>query len=283
MTKTITRNLFFIALVSLLMSSCSTSFYQVYKTQPDENLESTKKGLVYEDENCKIAYNLWAAEGDIGFLIYNKTDENIYLDLTESFFVVNDMAQDYYKNRVYANSKSVARSVSTETSASKSVTGFNMFGLLQNNQIQASTNVGTSGASGTTVSIKEAIVVTIPPKTAKVIDEYTINSTLYRDCDLYRYPRKNQIQTVTFNKEDSPIVFSNRIAYSKGADEALTRIENEFYVNAITNYTKKEMIESKRDEFCGEKDRHSSDYFKDVAPNKFYVPYKKSSTKTLKH
>ena len=283
MTKRITQNLFFLALVSILFSSCSTSFYQVYKTVPDANLQTTEQGLVYEDEFCKISYNLWANQGDIGFLFYNKTDENIYIDLTESFFIANGMAYDYYKNRVYASSKSVASSVSTGASASKSVAGFNMFGLLQNNQVQASTNASTSGASGASVSIKEAVVITIPPKTAKVIDEFSISSSLYRDCDLFRYPNNNQINTVTFNKNNSPLVFSNRIAYSKGEETALTRIENEFYVNAITNYPEKQAIESIREEFCGEQDYHPTRYFKDATPNGFYLPYTKSGSNTKKH
>lgn len=283
MTKRITRNLFFLALVSILFSSCSTSFYQVYKTVPDANLQATEQGLVYEDEFCKISYNLWANQGDIGFLFYNKTDENIYIDLTESFFIANGIAQNYYKNRVYASSKSIASSVSTGAALSKSLSGFNVFGLLQTNQVQASKNVSTSGASGLSVSFTEEEVITIPPKTAKVIDEYSINSILYRDCDLHRFPGNNQIHTVSFNKNNSPLVFGNRIAYTKGESTELTRIENDFYVNAITNYPESKAIESKTEEFCDQKDHNPTRYFKDATPNGFYLLYTKSRSDTKKH
>jgi len=283
LTKTTIRNLFSIALLSILFSSCSTSFYQVYKAEPDANLQTTDQGIVYEDEFCKIQYNLWANQGDIGFLFYNKTDENIYIDLTESFFIANGIAYDYYKNRVYTSSESVAGTVSTGASAASAVTGVNVFGFLQTNKVKANKSLSTSGAKGSSISFTEEEVLTIPPKTAKVINEYSIKSTIYRDCDLYRYPNNNQIHTVSFNKDNSPLVFGNRIAYTKGNETELTRIKNEFYVNAITNYPEKQAIESRRDEFCGEKDSYSSEYFIHAASNSFYIPYTKAKNVTKKH
>lgn len=283
MTKTSIKKLFFIALISILFSSCSTSFYQVYEAKPDASLQTTDQGLVYEDEFCRISYNLWADQGDIGFLFYNKTDENIYMDLTESFFIANGIAHNYYRNRTFSSSKSIASSVSTGAAASQAIAGFNVFGLLQSNEVQGSKNVSTSGTSGTSVSFTEEAIITIPPKTAKVISEYNINSTIYRDCDLYKYPNNNQVHTVRFQKENSPLVFGNRIAYSKGEETTLTRIENEFYVNAITNYPEKQAIESRTDEFCGQKDRYPTEYFKHVAPNNFYLPYTKKKNDAKKH
>lgn len=77
------------------LSSCSKEFYQVL-TAESKSVETQQTGMVYEDENCKITYNLWAPHGNAGFIFYNKTDKNIIVDLKECFFVFNGYANDYY-------------------------------------------------------------------------------------------------------------------------------------------------------------------------------------------
>ena len=79
-------------------------------------------------------------------------------------------------------------------------------------------------------------IVTIPSGTLKFISEYNINESLYRDCDLLRYPKRSQVRTLQFMKDDSPYVFSNRIAYRVGESAEPVQFENEFYVSEITNY-----------------------------------------------
>ncbi len=65
-------------------------------------MKSNENSLIYEDDNCIVSYNLWAERGDIGFRCYNKTNSNIYVNLEESFFILNGIAHDYFKNRVYS-------------------------------------------------------------------------------------------------------------------------------------------------------------------------------------
>ena len=271
-TMTTTKNLFIIAFLSILFSSCSTTFYQVYKTETDADLKTANQQLIYEDADCKISYNLWDNQGDIGFMFHNKTNQNIVVNLEESFFIVNGIAHNYYKDRIYTNTSAIGSSVTTEASASKLVSGTNFIGMLQGSQGLSS--IGTSGRS---VAYTEAKTMIIPPKTAKIIKEYSINNTLYRDCDLYKYPRKSQIKTLNFGKNDSPLVFNNRIAYSQGESTDLVRVENSFYVSAITNYPENELLESRKEEVCGEKVVHPTKYLKEAAPNKFYLRYIKAN------
>ena len=98
------RNLFCCNIVILtlviMLSSCSKEFYQVL-TAESKSVETQQTNMVYEDENCKITYNLWAPHGNAGFIFYNKTDKNIIIDLKECFFVFNGYANDYYLNRSY--------------------------------------------------------------------------------------------------------------------------------------------------------------------------------------
>jgi hypothetical protein len=269
-----TKKNLLMALISILLTSCvSTNYYQVYKAKPSDKLLLKENFLVYEDENCKVYYDLWKEGGNIGFQFYNKTDENIYLNLEESFFILNGVSYDYYRNRIFTNSTSTGAIVTREATASKSVTGNNYLDLQQTNRISATNTVGLTTSSGSSVSFSEKKIACIPSKTSKIITEYNINISLFRDCDLFKYPTRNQIKSMTFSKEESPIVFSNRIAYKIGQNDNLIRLENEFYVSEISNYPESEMVESKYEEYCGQKRLYMSQYFKDASADKFYIKY----------
>jgi hypothetical protein len=232
-----------VVLLAMMFSSCvSTSYYQIYKATPTDTTQLQDNLLVFEDENCQISYNLWDEGGNIGFRFYNKTNENIYLNLEESFFVFNGLAHNYFKNRVYTNS---------------SGTGNNIVN------------------SAYSITFNEEKIVCIPPKSTKFISEYSINKTLYRDCDLFKYPTKKRVKTKSFTIENSPFIFSNRITYSIGTSKNMIRLVNEFYISEITNYPEGELIEFKQEEFCGEKSGQSLMYINKTANDKFYIRYMK--------
>ena len=65
--------------------------------------------------------------------------------------------------------------------------------------------------------------------------------------------QKKQIKTKTFSKTDSPLVFSNKIAYFMDLPEKLIVFDNSFFISEITNYAEKEAFYSKTDEYCGKK------------------------------
>jgi len=267
-----------ISLIVVLSTSCATpAFYQVCKTTPESNITMKDNLLVYEDNNCKVFYNLWGDGGSVGFQFYNKTEINIYLNLEECFFISNGVANNYFKNRVYTYSTNTG---STQ-SVAKSMTGINYLQLIQTNN--ASVNVMSS--NGRSISSKEDNIICIPALTSKIIKEYSVTETPYRDCDLLRNPNKKQIKTLTFEKGNSPIVFSNRIEYKVGQTGAPIKFENRFFVSEITNYPKSEIVESKDDKYCGEvisTTNEKIEYFKNVSPDKFYIKYSWSSTE-FKH
>jgi hypothetical protein len=269
-----TQNLLFLGFISILFSSCvTTSYYQVYKSAHSDKIKLEESNLVYEDDNCKVLYNLWTEGGDIGFKFYNKTDKNIYLNLEESFFVFNGYANNYFKNRVYTNSSNSGSTVSYGANVSKSVTGFNYLDLIQTNQISVSKSSGVISSKGYAVSTNEEKIICIPSKASKIISEYSINESLIRSCDLYKYPSKKQVKTISFQKNESPFVFSNRLTYSVGQNTNPIQFENEFYVMEITNYPEKEFMVLKTEEYCGQKSYAYKNYFNYAAPNKFYIKY----------
>jgi hypothetical protein len=261
-------------MVALLTSCAPTSFYQVYQTIPSKELKGKDNYLAYEDDNCRVSYDLWDEGGYIGFHFYNRTDKNIYLDLGESFFILNGMAFDYFKNRTITESQSSGVTKSGAVSASKTVSSINAWNLPQINQIQAIGGLNIEASSGHSVSYNEEKIICIPSRTSKIISEYKINTSLYRDCDLLRYPSKRQIKSSeSFTKEDSPFIFSNRIAYRVGESDNLKRFENEFYVSEITNCRESEVLKSDYDEFCGQKSNDVVKYFRNSSPDKFYIQY----------
>jgi hypothetical protein len=262
--------LLLICVYGIVLSSCVTSsYYQVYKIQPTSEVKQSGNSLVYEDENCKVFYDFWGEGGDVGFLIYNKSDKDILVDMKESFFISNGIAYDYFKNREFTSFNSTSQSSMYSYSASNTysaiasiidaiaVSGYNYQGFKQTNSVAAGLGAGKSvtyGASAGSnvsntssrgVSIKEKDIIYIPSKSAKVISEYNINENLYRDCNLFLKPSKKQIKTSDFMEENSPFVFSNRITYLVDGQSAPVKIEQHFFVSEITNYPEKEIIELK--------------------------------------
>jgi hypothetical protein len=268
------RKLLYAISMALLMTSCATtSFYQVYNVKSNQETITKTDNLFFEDENCKISYNLWANGGNIGFDIYNKTDENIYLNLNESNFLLNGFAYDYYKNRTFTTSESKAASASKTSTGSVAVTVINAYNNIQTNQVKRSSSANFSTSVGYAVTIKEDPIISVPAKTTKRISEYSINSSLIRDCDLFKYPSRKTTTTKSYSVEESPIKFSNIITYeSKG--ERIT-VQNEFYVSEIANYPALDFFEYKRDEYCGQKSMSKTKYYKFYDTDKFYINYRK--------
>lgn len=267
--------LYTIGLVLFMTSCATTSFYQVYNVKPINESITNVDELFFEDENCKISYNLWGNSGNIGFNFHNKTDDKIYVNLNESSFILNGFANDYFKNRTFTTSESKSASASKTSAGSVAITGIYTYNNIQTYQSQGSRTANLSSSAGYAVSIKEDSVICVPPKTTKVISEYSINSSLVRSCDLLKYPRAKEIRTISYTVEKSPIVFSNRITYKINGDSRL--IENEFFVSEITNYPETEFIESKYDEYCGQKSAYQTEYHKFYGASKFYVKYDKGT------
>lgn len=259
-------------LLLCLLASCNavTTYYQIYETK-SETVKLSGNAIVFEDNNCRISYNLWSESGNAGFSFYNKTNDVIYLQLDESFYVINDKAFDYYQNRIFINTSNTA-SKTTKT------TGFSQLGWLALSGYN-STTLATNSTSG--VEIIEAKIIAIPSKTSKTISEFNINETVFRDCDLLRFPSSKQNSNKTFSEQSTPIRFYNTITY-KLADK-VNKVKNDFYVSGITNIASKDAFKQEKNAFCNQKNGNTISVFKDSAPAKFYVTYTKNQADTWKY
>ena len=68
-----------VGLVCLGMISCKTNYYQVYEVKSN-TLNQKDNSLVYENSDVRVLYNLWSANGAIGFVFENKTDHSQWRD-----------------------------------------------------------------------------------------------------------------------------------------------------------------------------------------------------------
>lgn len=286
------RFLFLIAVCTALSSCAPTTYFQMYQTQPVTDITMRDNCMVFEDENCEILYNFWKEYGEIGFVFCNKTTENIYLHLDECFYVKNGFAYDYYRNRVYTNSKSYVTSTQltniyssyvTNSNASANVNYYqiglygtgNAYGnqtIYKNGYVFGSAGTMTNTSSHSE-SIAEKRIICIPPRSSKIITEFDIKNSIYRSCDIYRNPGRKDPHSVTFNKDNTPLTFGNRIAYSIGNGEELIRVDNEFYVSKISNYSSFDITTLERVEECGIKKDKEVRVFKESGPNQFFIRY----------
>ncbi len=257
------RKLIPLCICILSFTSCSNSYYyQRYKTNFSENLKLEDKNIVYQDANCLISYDLWQENGNIGFSFYNKTNEDLTIDLEKSFFILNGNANNYFRNRSYTETN--IKSISTKRGAN-----------ISNDNTEIIASKTSTNTQGTEVTFLEQNKIIIPPRTYKIIAEYSINGALYRDCELIKYPTRKEIKTRNFTSETSPFVFSNRISYYLSNKDNPININNEFYVSEITNYPENEFIKFIPDTTCNEQLTLKIMNFVHKAPSNFYLKYRR--------
>ena len=267
----------------LSFQSCGSyyEYLQVLSTKPtNENSPITKTngGILYEDDDCAIFYKFWNKGGNPGFEFYNKTDKIIYIDLSKTFFIKNGTAFDYFQQQTITNTKSssvsTAETESYSLSATSSYSGSisqyyaGNFGYLPTTSLSpitssASASKTKSFSAMATKSFSKAItighstslsttnnpILSIPPKSSKVICNFSITTNEIVNCNLKSYPEK--YSTIEYTEENSPIVFANFITFKVGENSQYKNIENEFYVSKISNYVRQYVSNYvKRDKTC---------------------------------
>jgi hypothetical protein len=264
--------------IAMSLSSCGAyyNYIQVLTAKPMNNTKQTTAkngGMVYEDENCAIFYKFWSNGGDAGFEFYNKSKSIIYIDLSKTFFIKNGVAYDYYTDKTVTNTKSshttttksetyglsATRSYSASisqhysghrpaTTYAPTATNVQVSGGISATALKRNTtSTTTSTGNSTSVSVASSPILAIPPKSSKVVRQFSLISHEYISCDLQYYPAEND--KITFTKENSPLVFSNYITFKVG--EKTKTVENSFYVAEICNYVKYDVTDYiKREKIC---------------------------------
>jgi len=277
------------------------TYYQVYKTVP-EKLTTSGDVLVYEDDNCKILYNLWSEGGNVGFVFTNKTDKTIYINKAECFFVLNGFSYDYYKNRIYSSSSSIgiasgqegffssSYSYGTSRTGQRSAGEIDLLnvsaGYIKTSSASVSTTTAESASNvnivgdfkmksfskASSLSFSEPPIIRVAPNSAVIVTEYDITGRRFKNCDTEKYPKKTS--SVQFTKDNSPFVFFNRICYCTTSEcTNPVYVTNNFYVNEIVNMTEGSFYERDYEYDCGKKSQTKVNFYNHYAPNNFFIKY----------
>ena len=92
-------------------------------------------------------------------------------------------------------------------------------------------------------------ILSIPPKSSKIISNFSITSQEIIDCNLKYYPEK--YSKIEYTTENSPIIFANYITFKIGEDAPYKNVKNDFFVNEISNYATHEITNyNKREKTC---------------------------------
>ena len=281
----------FVMLCSLGIVSCKTNYYQVYSVNTD-GAKQVDNSLVFKNEDCRVYYNLWSNNGKINFAFSNKTDKDIFINFGQTFFIKNSFAIDYYQGRIYSEQSYVQ----TTSAYGTSKTTLNGNGLWGNNiykeDISVISNAGLLKlikSNSTAVTTKEKEIVCIPAKCFKIFSYYSADPSKVVTCDDKKDFPKSKAFIHDYDKQTSPLIFTNRIAYGFNKNEVAEKhIENTFWISSITNYSQKAATEKVYEEqLCAKKNKKSKAYdshttnqykirqFKIGGPNKFYKFYQK--------
>ncbi len=263
--------IYYFVVLMIVMSSCTSLYYQFYKTAPIGDIIKVDNKLVFENDDCRVIYDFWSEGGNVGFTFLNKTDEIIQIKLDKCFFVLNGFANDYFKNREFTYSSTTSLLNSSTNSSTTSTAIVNSAALGQITSISKTSNrLSSSGHSVTTHEEKDVF---IPPHSVKYISEYIINNSLYRDCDMSLTPTKKQKIPIKFSLENSPYIFRNLITYSLGESADSKKVDNGFYVQEISNCPESEAFKLEYETICGHETMKQIKVFKIASPDMFYVKY----------
>jgi hypothetical protein len=252
------------------MSTKQYVYYQLYQVKSQKSNVEKYDDLVYEDSCCIITYNLWKNKGDIGFTIYNKTNKLIKVDLSQSYFILNGFAYDYYRSKTFTQSETTTNTITnTETSAINNL-------ILPGKTLHTKKKLQGKTYENSETTVEQTIV-KIPYKASKLISCYNINSIVLRDCGLYLYPLKDQSARKSYTIKNTPLKFSNRICYSINGVE--NKISHDFFISEISNYPSTDFFMKVDEKFCDED--FEKEVFKYYSPDKFYLRYTQYSP-TLK-
>lgn len=277
-----TANIFFRATVFLIIAvsftSCAQNFYQIYEVEA-ENLESNNEKLIFCNDDCEIIYNLWYNAGNLSFLFKNKTNQDIYIDMTRSFFIRNGIAYDYYSDTEHTKTAtsiaSANASLYNQASESYSKTAIPWYPINVTRGIQVTSGAGASYSES--ISTRESKYVCIPAKSAKEIISFNISDYVYYECgnNKFNLPIKSS-ETKVYTQSNTPLTFRNRITYFFESENAnmCHHIDNNFWIKSLTNYNQTEIIKNTTSGSCKDKyTKITKTINTQEAANRFYNLY----------
>lgn len=258
---------FFLLLTVMVMTSCGMSvvYYQIATISSPQMSVSDDGRFCYNENDLTIDYDFWSDHGKVGFIITNNTDEDIFIDLSRSFLIVNGMTFDYYRNLTY---KSGTSGIVNNSSSEKGITADNWKSMT--NELAKDTT--SPDLCNYNLETTEKRGVWVPAHASRYFCKFSLFKDTYRKCGLPLNPSRKENASIDFTEKNTPYAFENRLMIMVNGQEQ--RLVNYFYINNITNIQESEAIEQGYMRDCsgyltGEKFKRC----KYQASNRFYIDY----------
>lgn len=182
----------------VLLSSCTKSIYHVASVQ-SEQVKSIENDFLFENEDLKVVYNLWEPGGRMRFLVYNKTDQPLYIDWSKSFLGRNDTKMLYSQLPPFTKKEYIDTVRYVYRNA-----------FVEPYRITARANLPTE----------------IPSQTYVAIADFPIQQVVLN--------AKTKDKVFTYTKENSPLRVGQQLTYSFDKTLANARsVEHSFWVDKI--------------------------------------------------
>lgn len=249
----------------MLFAACtSQNYYQLVENDTKSMIE--EGGFItFENKDVKISYDLWRNGGDGSFIVFNKTDKDVFIDLKRSHLIINGFAYTYYQNRNFTTAKTSILSSSTDDE------------IIEQRSIKLPgvSEKRVPAKSDDIVSFNEERIICIPPHTSKLVFGFDLQSEVFRDCALYRFPTTKQIVSSEFDYSSSPFIYKNRITYSFEENmSAMQILENEFWAKKITNFSENDFVSYESLKFCNDSSSFKTKEYPNKKPSSYYFKYK---------
>lgn len=192
------RNIILLAVIGTFFFTSCTSVYRATYTTENVRGQATidNRNMLADYEKFVIQYSPY---GDV--TIINKTDSTMFIDMAESYYVGNGVAERLYSNSVTTNYSSETSGATVNLGSITNALGIR--GVA--GTIAQGVNVGSSNTNGSSVQLFEERYISIPPLSQK-----SVKSVLFSDAHI----KANNLQMNGIFKYDRNNSFSNEYIFS---------------------------------------------------------------------
>lgn len=201
------KNLLLAFTAALVWSACS---YQVQVLTVNADFAQQDTLLRYSNDTFEIVYNTYGKNGQLSFIVFNKSNVPLYIDWKRSAFIRGMQKQDYWDGDIIIN---------TQTTADYNISWLSAY---------SQRKYYTQG-----VMTQQEQITFIPPRTAVTMSKFNISPPIHAKgtnekvvSKSYKKRGTTKVHEVAFTKENSPVSFRNFLTLSLKHD-----FSEEFYVD----------------------------------------------------
>lgn len=228
-------------LTIILITTCSScitrnkTYCINYQSVRTKYAQPTTEKPIPEEAKIVVAYTI-SSSGELTAIVYNRTNEIMTIDQTQSFFVnTNGQSTSYYDPTIRTTSTTNLSSSTTGSSVNLgAIAGaLGIGGTL--GQLASGINIGGSGTSGQSVTnatyIADQPRVSLAPNSNGAMSKVFTVTALTQSHEEY----KREIVLPLISQKDSYCHFSVCISYSFDNGATFEKLVTEFYADSYIN------------------------------------------------